>query len=96
MTYLKYALFDGTTLINLHWGAFRTEMSRQNLSALLRVVAILLLAGAVVTLVPHESPQISDLGYDTFCPFAPWSTFTLLFLAGLGWVVRRHVEGLPE
>jgi hypothetical protein len=96
MTYLKYALFDGTTPINLHWGAFRTEMSRQNLSSLLRVAAILLLLGAVVTLVPHDSPTISDLGYHTLCPFAPWSTLTLLFLAGLGWVVRRHVEGLPE
>jgi len=96
MTYLKYALFDGTTRINLHWGAFRTEMSRQNLSSLLYIFAILLAAGAVTTLVPYASPRISDMGYRTLCPFAPWSTITLLFLAGLGWVIRRHIDNLPE
>jgi hypothetical protein len=71
-------------------------VSRQSLSSLLRASSIVLVCGAAATLVPHASLQISDLGYHTFCPFAPWSTITLLFLAGLGWVVRRHVDGLPE
>jgi hypothetical protein len=96
MTSLKYALFDAATAINLHWGAFRTEMSRQNLSTVLYVFAIAMVVGAAVTLVPHDSLQLSDLGYHTLCPFAPWSTITLLFLAGLGWVIRRHIDNLPE
>ncbi len=67
-------------------------MPRQTLSALLFAATILLAVGAAVTLVPSSSLKISDLGYRTLCPFAPWSTLTLLFLAGLGWVVRRYVD----
>jgi hypothetical protein len=67
-------------------------MSRKALSSLLLASAILLSVFAGATLLPSSSPMMSDLGYHTFCPFAPWSTLTLLFFAGLGWVVRRHVE----
>lgn len=70
-------------------------MSRQTLSSLLLVCAILLAIGAAVTLVPSSSLTISDLGYRTLCPFAPWSTITLLFLAGLAWVVRKHINSQP-
>jgi hypothetical protein len=67
-------------------------MSRQTLSGLLLAGTIVLLVLAVATLVPSSAPMTSDLGYATFCPFAPWSTLTLLFFAGLGWVVRNHVN----
>jgi hypothetical protein len=67
-------------------------VSRQTLSTLLLAGAIVLLVLALATLVPHSSPTVSDLGYHTLCPFAPWSTFTLLFFAWLGWVVRKHLE----
>jgi hypothetical protein len=67
-------------------------VSRQTLSTLLLSGAILLLVGALATLVPYSSPTVSDLGYHTLCPFAPWSTLTLLFFAWLGWVVRKHIE----
>lgn len=70
-------------------------MSRQTLSSLLLVSAILLTIGAAVTLIPSSSLVISDLGYHTLCPFAPWSTITLLFLAGLAWVVRKHIDSQP-
>jgi hypothetical protein len=70
-------------------------MSRQTLSSLLLVCAILLAIGGAVTLVPSSSLTISDLGYRTLCPFAPWSTITLLFLAGLAWVVRKHINSQP-
>ena len=70
-------------------------MSRQTLSSLLLVCAILLAIGAAVTLVPSSALTISDLGYRTLCPFAPWSTVTLLFLAGLAWVVRQHINSQP-
>jgi hypothetical protein len=70
-------------------------MSRQALSSLLLASAILLAVLAAVTLLPSSSLMISDLGYYTFCPFAPWSTLTLLFLAGMAWVIRRHINAQP-
>jgi hypothetical protein len=36
--------------------------------------------------------MISDLGYYTLCPFAPWSTLMLLLVAGLSWVLRGHID----
>jgi hypothetical protein len=70
-------------------------MTRQTLSALLLAAAILLVTLAAATLLPHDSRELSDLGYHTFCPFAPYSTITLLLLAGLGWMVRKHIDSLP-
>lgn len=71
------------------------QISRQTFSSLLLAAVVLLLLGAGVTLVPFTNPMVSDMGYHTLCPFAPWSTLTLLFLAGVGWVLRRYVESLP-
>jgi hypothetical protein len=71
-------------------------MSRHSLSSILLACAIISAILAAVTLIPSSAPKVSDLGYSTFCPFAPWSTLTLLFLAGLCWVVRQHVKSLPE
>jgi hypothetical protein len=73
----------------------RPLMSRQTLSSLLLGAVILFLALAGVTVVPFSNPMVSDLGYHTLCPFAPWSTLTLLFLAGVGWVVRRYIDAQP-
>jgi hypothetical protein len=70
-------------------------MSRQTLTALLLASTILFLVLAAATLVPSSAPVIRDLGYATFCPFAPWSTLALLFFAGLGWVIRSHVKSQP-
>ena len=70
-------------------------MTRQTLSNLLLAAATLLLILAGVTLIPYSSPMISDMGYHTLCPFAPWSTLTLLFLAGLAWVVRQYTIAPP-
>jgi hypothetical protein len=67
-------------------------MSGKTLSSLLLAAAILLLILAGVTLVPYSNPMVSDLGYHTLCPFAPWSTLTLLFLAGLAWVLRGYMN----
>lgn len=71
------------------------RMSRQTLMAVLLASTVVLLILAAATLVPSSSLLTSDLGYSTFCPFAPWSTFTLLFFAGLSWIVRRHVQSQP-
>ena len=67
-------------------------MSAVTLSSLLRVAAFLLGTLAAVTLIPHSNPMISDLGYHTLCPFAPWSTLTLLFLAWVAWTVRSYMN----
>jgi len=66
-------------------------MSRQNLIQLLFGTAVLLAIAALATLVPWHNPMVSDLGYHTLCPFAPYSTLTLLFLAGLAWVIRQYL-----
>jgi len=67
-------------------------MSGKTLSSILLAATILFLVLAAVTLVPHSNPMVSILGYHTLCPFAPWSTLTLLFLAGLAWVVRGYMK----
>jgi hypothetical protein len=70
-------------------------MSPKNLSALLLATTILFVVLALATLVPFSSSSpamVSDLGYYTLCPFAPYSTLTLLFVAVLAWVVRRYVD----
>ena len=62
------------------------------LSNALFAAAIILTILAAATLLPSDAPVLSDLGYKSRCPFAPWSTLTLLMLAGLAWIVRRHIE----
>lgn len=70
-------------------------MSRKTLSSLILAAAILLAVSAVATVVPYSNKMMSDLGYYTLCPFAPWSTLTLMALAGLGWIVRSYIESQP-
>lgn len=70
-------------------------MSRATLSPLFFSGAILFAVLAAVTLVPSSAPMVSDLGYRTLCPFAPWSTLTLLFLGWLAWVLRGYINRQP-
>ena len=67
-------------------------MTRQLLSTLLLWAAVLLIALAAVTLLPYSSPRINDFGYHSLCPFAPYSSGTLLLGAGLAWVVRAYLK----
>ena len=60
------------------------------------VLSILFALLAAATLIPHSSPTVSDLGYYTLCPFAPWSTLALLFFATLCWVLRRYLKAQPR
>ena len=71
-------------------------MTRQSLSSLLQIAIYLLLVGAAVTLIPWSAHVVRDLGYATLCPFAPWSTITLLFLAGLAWAIRNYANAQPQ
>jgi hypothetical protein len=70
-------------------------MSRQTLSAVFLASSVVFLVLAAATLVPSSAPKVSDLGYSTLCPFAPWSTLALLFFGGLSWVIRRHIDSQP-
>ena len=70
-------------------------MSKKTLSSLLFAATILFAVLAAVTVVPYSTPMVSDLGYHTVCPFAPYSTLTLLFIAGLAWVVRGYINQQP-
>ena len=67
-------------------------MSVKNLSSLLFAAFILFMVLALVTLIPYGSKVVSDLGYFTLCPFAPYSTLTLLFFGGVAWAVRQHID----
>ena len=68
-------------------------MPKQKLLNVLMAAAALIVALALVTLLPFSSNNIrSDLVYASLCPFAPWSTLTLLAGAGLVWLVRSYVK----
>ena len=68
-------------------------MPNQKLLNVFLAAAALLVALSVVTLLPFSSNNIrSDLGYSSLCPFAPWSTLTLLAGAGLAWLIRAYVK----
>jgi hypothetical protein len=70
-------------------------MTRKTLSSLILALVVVFAGAAAATLVPFSNRMISDLGYYTLCPFAPWSTLTLLMLAGIGWVVRSYIDSQP-
>ena len=70
-------------------------MSQQAQSKLLLAITIAFVALAAATLLPHSTSMISDLGYYTLCPFAPWSTLALVLLAAVTWVLRRYIDGQP-
>ncbi len=65
-------------------------MSKQNLGAILLAVIIVAGLTAVATLLPIGA-KINDIGYDSWCPFAPWSTLILAALTGVIWVIRQYV-----
>jgi len=67
-------------------------MSGQQLSTLLLALALLSVVLAAVTLVPYPGPHLNDLGYHSLCPFAPYSTGSLLLVAGLAWLVRAYLN----
>ncbi len=68
-------------------------MPNQRLLTLLLAGSSLLVLLALVTLLPFSSNNIkSDLGYNSLCPFAPWSSLTLLAGAGMLWLIRAYVK----
>lgn len=67
-------------------------MSREQASNALFGIAITLVIIALLTLIPFSAAKMNDLGYHSICPFAPWSTLALLFVAGVAWMIRGYVQ----
>jgi hypothetical protein len=66
------------------------DVVRQRPSNTILLGLIVLFAGlAVLTLLPFTAPRANDLGYMSMCPFAPWSTLSLLVVAGVIWAIRQ-------
>lgn len=66
-------------------------MSKDIRNAMLLALVIVLVGLAVFTLLPFSAPKANDLGYVSACPFAPWSTLTLLVAAGVVWAIRQYL-----
>jgi hypothetical protein len=66
-------------------------LSRSTVSFLLLANAVVFVVMAAATLMPFPTSSVSDLGYYSLCPFAPWSTLILLLIAGMSWVLWRHI-----
>jgi hypothetical protein len=54
-------------------------------------LALILVALAIWTALPSSASKTNDLGYFSTCPFAPWSTLTLLLVAGVLWAIRQYL-----
>ncbi len=66
-------------------------MSRdQAANALTGIAATFVILG-LLTLIPFSAEKMNDLGYHSICPFAPWSTLALLFVALVAWMIRGYV-----
>jgi hypothetical protein len=68
------------------------DVVRQRPSNTILLGLIVLFVGlAVLTLLPFTAPRANDLGYMSMCPFAPWSTLSLLVVAGVIWAIRQYL-----
>jgi hypothetical protein len=68
------------------------DVVRQRASNTILLGLIVLFVGlAVLTLLPFTAPRANDLGYISMCPFAPWSTLSLLLVAGVIWAIRQYL-----
>lgn len=59
-------------------------------------LTIVLAVLAAITVLPLSASKPNVLGYVSCCSFAPWSTLTLLSLAGLSCVIRSRSFKQPR
>jgi len=71
-------------------------MSRDIRNAILLALIVVLVGLAIFTLLPFSAPKPNDLGYVSTCPFAPWSSLSLLGVAGLLWAIRKYLMTRAE
>ena len=57
---------------------------------------LLCVGAAVLTLIPTDVKIVSDLGYHSLCPFAPWSTLLLLLAAGVIAAFRSYLTSRTD
>jgi hypothetical protein len=69
----------------------RFDMSTKTMGTVLLVPVAGAMGAAAATLLPANSLRGNDLGYHSWCPFAPWSTLILTLVAGVIWVIRGYV-----
>ena len=67
------------------------HMSKDIKNAILLALIVIFVGLAIFTLLPFSAPKANDLGYVSACPFAPWSTLTLLAVAAVLWAVRKYL-----
>ncbi|GEM_PF-2272512 len=67
-------------------------MAKQTVSSLLLVLAAAAAVSAAATLLPFGPARNPDLGYASWCTFAPASTVILLLAAGVLWVIRQYIR----
>jgi len=66
-------------------------MLKKTVGAALLILATAAAALGIATLFPAHASQANDLGYQSLCPFAPWSTLILLVTGGVLWVIRQYI-----
>ena len=71
-------------------------MSATNTGTILLALIFVLVGASVFTLLPSASIRINDLGYASLCPFAPWSTLSLLLVAAFVWAIRAYLRDQAE
>jgi len=68
-------------------------MSSNTRNLLFRILIGCSLAAAALTLIPYSAAQVTnDLGYKSLCPFAPWSSLSLVAVAGLLFVTKSYLS----
>jgi hypothetical protein len=71
--------------------ATRDVVRQRTSNTILLGLVVLFVGLGVLTLLPFTAPRANDLGYMSMCPFAPWSTLSLLVVAGVIWAIRQYL-----
>ena len=66
-------------------------MPEKNRNTGLLVLALIPVALAIWTLWPATASKQNDLGYFSYCSFAPWSSLALLSVSGIIWAIRQYL-----
>ena len=71
-------------------------MTQRASITILSGLALIIIGVAALTLLPFAAGHKNDLGYFSMCPFAPWSTLSLLVVAGIVWAIRQYLATRAE
>ncbi len=72
-------------------------MSTTTRNVVFRILVGASLAAAVLTLIPWPQANVTnDLSYKSLCPFAPWSSLSLVGFAGLLTALQSHLASTKD